>query len=382
MISDIEFANNQINLATNNLKDFIFNLDNFLLELDNFSDSNLKIKRIFHTMSKSLDFSEFKESVLTNNLTNNPKELLNVCDLISLVNKHLNKSINTSDIYDKALESEDFNLSLFYRLNSLKMFQRGYDALNFEFLEYYVNSKYYKENILKDFTLSYTGKSNFIFDLKFKEKNNFIENLYNEIKNTDCVISSEALKLICSSSEEFRILSNKKPNELSTKMLLLTLEALPYNSNSKELLFELIRRKDLKDYFKYIKLRMANNYSYKLYYEIESYIKNNETEMYEYEEFYKSKFDATKLNIIATTNKADRFIYSSMLTGILHLVKDKQFIFKVLNVIGYDKYTEACISKVDFSRDELLDILNNFQYDVSLVSLIAEKIDPTLTIFI
>lgn len=165
-------------------------------------------------------------------------------------------------------------------------------------------------------------------------------------------------------------------------MLLLTLEATPYNSNSKELLFELIRRKDLKDYFKYLRLRMTQNYSYKLYSEIESYIKNNEIEMYEYEDFYKSKFDSTKLNIIATANKANRFIYSSMLTGILHLVKDKQFIFEILNVLGYDKYTEACISKVDFSRDELLDILNNFQYDVSLVSLIAEKIDPTLTIFI
>lgn len=192
MISDIELANNQINLATNNLKDFIFNLDNFFLDLDNFSDSNLKIKRIIYTMEKSLDFSEIRNSVVNNSLANSPKELLNVCDLMLLVNKHLNKSINTSDMYDKALESEDFNLSLFYRLNSLKMFQRGYDALNFEFLEYYVNSKYYKENILKDFTLSYTGKSNFIFDLKFKEKNNFIENLYNEIKNTDCVISSEA----------------------------------------------------------------------------------------------------------------------------------------------------------------------------------------------
>lgn len=384
MIEDIEFAISEAKFAKLNLFEFLQNINSTFEELTSISSSMLRLNHFCHNFDKTYSHkSLISDALSTVEITEDIGLLIKLFDLMELIDNNCNYSVDKKDLCNFIFNHKDFSHKSFYRQKKY-LLSIGYNNLNFELIQNYAKSSSFNEDFFKDFIKNITGNDNPLKDFEHPLKNKIIDDLtdYSFQEDNSCLSNSITVFLL-KNSKSLNKLINEDAKNLKTKELILLIELL-WNDDHKinDLISTLIKRKDLSNYFDYLKNRNTTNkfsiVSNVLVSKILNYLSSSNSEMYEFEDYYKNIY----YSLIPKQLLSDyHFIYEKMLKNLFQ-VKDNNFIIKVICELESKKLLENALSSVNFSKKELITLIDLLENKNDLKQIVVLKIDPELSVFI
>lgn len=384
MIEDIEFAISEAKSAKLNLFEFLQNINSTFEKLTSISGSMLRLNHFCHNFDKTYPHkSLISDALSTIEITEDIDLLIKLFDLMELIDNNCNYSVDKKDLCNFIFNHKDFSHKSFYRQKNY-LLSIGYDNLNFELIQSYAKSSSFNEDFFKDFIKNIIGNDNPLKDFEHPLKNKIINDLTDYCFQEDnSYLSNSITVFLLKNSKSLNKLINEEAKNLKTKELIILIELLCDDDHKiNDLISILIKRKDLSNYFDYLKNRNTTNkfsiVSNALISKILNYLSSSNSEMYEFEDYYKNVY----YNLMPKQLHSDyHFIYEKMLENLFQ-VKDNDFIIKIICELESKNLLEKTLNNVNFSKKELITLIDLLKNKDDFKQIIMLKLDPTLTIFI
>lgn len=385
MIEDIEFAISEAKSAKLNLFEFLQNINSTFEELTSISSSMLRLNHFCYNFDKTYPHkSLINDALSTVEITGDIGLLIKLFDLMELIDNNCNYSVDKKDLCNFIFNHKDFSHKSFYRQKKNYLLSIGYCNLNFELIQNYAKSHSFNEDFFKDFIKNIIGNDNPLKDFEHPLKNKIINDLTDYCFQEDnSYLSNSITVFLLKNSKSLNKLINEEDKNLKTKELILLIELLrddDYKINN--LISILIKRKDLSNYFDYLKSRNTTNkfsiVSNVLVNKILNYLSSSNSEMYEFEDYYKNVY----YNLMPKQlHFGYQFIYEKMLKNLFQ-VKDNNFIIKVVCELESKSLLEKALNNVNFSKKELITLINLLEKKDDFKQIVMLKLDPELSVFI
>lgn len=385
MIEDIEFAISEAKFAKLNLFEFLQNINSTFEELTSISSSMLRLNHFCHNFDKIYPHkSLISDALSTIEITEDIDLLIKLFDLMELIDNNCNYSVDKKDLCNFIFNHKDFSHKSFYRQKKY-LLSIGYNNLNFELIQNYAKSSLFNEDFFKDFIKNIIGNDNPLKDFEHPLKNKIINDLTDYCFQEDnSYLSNSITVFLLKNSKSLNKLINEEDKNLKTKELILLIELLrddDYKINN--LISILIKRKDLSNYFDYLKNRNTTNkfsiVSNVLVSKILGYLSYSNSEMYEFEDYYKNIY--YNLFPKRKSHPDYHFIYEKMLKNLFQ-VKDNNFIIKVVCELESKSLLEKALNNVNFSKKELITLIDLLEKKDDFKQIVMLKLDPELSVFI